>query len=165
MLSFTLLALLPFVAAQSNTATEIAAIKAHFQQGGLVPTFLPTFEPHALMTVNFPEIGDIKPGQAVSKDQSGPTPTISFTPANDTVKLDGNFTIFMIDANVAGTPAGDVNRHWLVNSVKVSDNKLDNSSATAITSYAGPGPSEGSGPHRCVCHSDSRSARILMRLC
>ncbi|KAK1229048.1 hypothetical protein PQX77_007864 [Marasmius sp. AFHP31] len=149
MLSFTLLALLPFVAAQSNTATDLAGIKAHFKQSGLESTLpLSTFDPSALMTVNFPGIGDIKPGQAVSKDESNPTPTISFTPANDTVKLDGNYTIFMIDAEVAGTAAGNLNRHWLVNSVKVSDNKLDNSSATAITSYAGPGPDEGSGPHR-----------------
>ncbi|KAL0578452.1 hypothetical protein V5O48_003552 [Marasmius crinis-equi] len=148
MLSFAVLALIPFVAAQSNPALEVAAIQAHFKQAGLVPDLLPTFEPSALMTVNFPEVGDIKPGQPITQAQSGPTPAISFTPANSSVKLDGNFTIFMVDADVAGTKPGNVNRHWLVNGVTVSDNKLSNSSATAITSYAGPGPAEGSGPHR-----------------
>ncbi|KAG7092215.1 hypothetical protein E1B28_008582 [Marasmius oreades] len=152
MFSLALLTLLPLVAAQSaqNLPLEIAAIKAHFNQSGLVPSLLPTFEPSALMTINFPEVGDLKPGQSITQAQSGPTPTISFTPANSSVKLDGNFTIFLVDADIPGSTEKNVNRHWLVNGVTVQDNKLSNSSATAITSYAGPGPAEGSGPHRYV---------------
>ncbi|KAF9264921.1 PEBP-like protein [Marasmius fiardii PR-910] len=150
MLAFALLTLLPFVAAQSNSALEISAIKAHFNQSGIVPSLLPTFNPTALLTINFAGVGDLTPGQLLTPEQTAPTPTISFTPANSSVKLDGNFTIFMVDADIAGTTDPNVNRHWLVNGVTVQDNKLSNSSATAITSYAGPGPSEGSGPHRYV---------------
>jgi phosphatidylethanolamine-binding protein len=149
MLSFALLTLLPFVAAQtSNPALEIAAIKAHFNQSGLVPALLPAFDPTALLTISFAGVGDLTPGQKLTPEQSAPTPTISFTPANSSVKLDGNYTIFMVDADIAGKTETEVNRHWLVNSVTVQDNKLSNTSAVAITSYAGPGPEAGSGPHR-----------------
>jgi len=76
----------------------------------------------------------------------------------------------MVDADVVGSklPEGQT-RHWLVNGVTISGtlsyccptsintrNKgstIANSSATAITSYAGPWPASGSGPHRCVTYS------------
>jgi phosphatidylethanolamine-binding protein len=61
-----------------------------------------------------------------------------------------------------------VNHHWIVNGDTLNsnwvtvlksivdslsafaDNRLDNASANAVTPYAGPGPAEGSGPHRFV---------------
>ncbi|KAG6850457.1 hypothetical protein H0H93_012878 [Arthromyces matolae] len=57
----------------------------------------------------------------------------------------------MVDADVVGSDLSKgVNHHWLVNGVDISDNKVSNASATAIVSYAGPGPAAGSGPHRYV---------------
>jgi len=57
----------------------------------------------------------------------------------------------MVDADVVGSklPEGQT-RHWLVNGVTISGSTVTNSSATAITSYAGPYPASGSGPHRYV---------------
>jgi phosphatidylethanolamine-binding protein len=47
----------------------IPAIEAHFTQAGLVPNLLPTFNPSSIMTVNFPGVGAITPGEALTKDR------------------------------------------------------------------------------------------------
>lgn len=76
MLSFKLVSLtlalcsIPPVPAQSNTTTvEIEAIKAHFAQSGLVPAFLPTFTPTALLAVSFKGLGRVAIGQLVSRER------------------------------------------------------------------------------------------------
>jgi phosphatidylethanolamine-binding protein (PEBP) family uncharacterized protein len=146
------LALLPFTVAQSNDpAFQVAAIEAHFKQSQIVPSVLADFNPSALLTVNYAGVGDITPGQLLTKEQSSPTPAITVTPVNSTVQLNGKYTIAMVDADVVGSDLSQgVNRHWLVNGVDVTDGKLTNASASAITAYAGPGPAAGSGPHRYV---------------
>ncbi|KAK7043719.1 hypothetical protein VNI00_008331 [Paramarasmius palmivorus] len=150
-LSLLSLALIPFVSAQSdNVALEVEAIKAHFTQSHIVPDLLASFNPSAYMTLNYEGVGDLTPGQAISQPQSGPQPTITVQAANSSVSLDGNYTLICADADVVGTKESEVNRHWLVNGVTIKDNKVDNATATAITAYAGPGPAEGSGPHRYV---------------
>ncbi|KAG6909468.1 hypothetical protein DXG01_000454 [Tephrocybe rancida] len=142
------LALLPFTLAQS---TDVAAIEVHFKQSLIVPQLLASFEPSALLAVNFAGVGDITPGQALTKEQSAPKPTVTVTAANSTVQLDGKFTIFMVDADIVG---GDLskgeNHHWLVNGVQITDGKVSDADATSIVNYAGPGPATGSGPHRYV---------------
>lgn len=57
------------VNAQDLNAYGIAAIEAHFTQSGLVPSLLPTFNPSSLMTVNFPGLGVITPGQSLTEDR------------------------------------------------------------------------------------------------
>ncbi|KIK63864.1 hypothetical protein GYMLUDRAFT_106986, partial [Collybiopsis luxurians FD-317 M1] len=142
---------IPFIAAQSNdTAIQIEAIEAHFTQSGLVPELLASFNPSALLTINFEGVGDVSPGQALSQDQVAPTPAVKITAANSSVDLSGNFTLAMVDADIVGSDESSVTRHWLENGVTVSGGQVSNSSATAITSYAGPAPAEGSGPHRYV---------------
>jgi len=76
MLSFKLLGLtlalcsIPPVPAQPNsTIVEIDAIKAHFAQSGLVPAFLPTFTPTALLAVSFKGLGSVAIGQPVSRER------------------------------------------------------------------------------------------------
>ncbi|GLB35283.1 putative phosphatidylethanolamine-binding protein [Lyophyllum shimeji] len=117
----------------------------------IVPSLLPSFNPSALLTLNYAGVGDISPGQLLTKEQSAPTPAVSVTPANSTVQLNGKYTITMVDADVVGSDLSKgVNRHWLVNGVDITDGKVTNASAAAITAYAGPGPAAGSGPHRYV---------------
>jgi phosphatidylethanolamine-binding protein len=53
----------------NDNGIGIAAIEAHFTQAGLVPALLPTFDPTSVMTVNFPGVGAITPGQALTKDR------------------------------------------------------------------------------------------------
>ncbi|KAK7466911.1 hypothetical protein VKT23_003975 [Stygiomarasmius scandens] len=151
-LSFLFAAILPFVSAQSDSpALQVEGIEAHFTQAGIVPSLLPSFTPSALLTINYEGVGDLTPGQAVSQEQVGPTPTIKVEVANSSVSLSGKYTLVMADADVAGTTdESSVTRHWLVNGVTVSSNEVSNSSATAITQYAGPAPQDGSGPHRYV---------------
>ncbi|KAJ3849967.1 phosphatidylethanolamine-binding protein [Lentinula lateritia] len=142
---------IPFVSAQANdTAVQIEAIEAHFTQAALVPELLATFDPSSILTINFDGVGDLSPGQALTQDQVAPTPTIQITAANSSVDLTGNFTLAMVDADIVGADESNITRHWLENSVVISSASVSNSSATAITSYAGPAPASGSGPHRYV---------------
>jgi len=116
-----------------------------------VPSLLPSFSPNAPLTVSYAGVGNIAPGQPLTKEQSAPNPTVTVNPANSSVSLAGNFTIMMVDADVVGSdPTKGVNHHWLVNGVQISGNALSNASATSIVAYAGPGPAPGSGPHRYV---------------
>ena len=67
---FLALSLLPVAFAQdSNVALDIEAIKAHFSNAGLVPSLLATFDPVAAMSVSFPGVGVIQPGQALAMDR------------------------------------------------------------------------------------------------
>jgi len=147
--------LVSLVNAQANdNAIGIAAIEAHFTQSGLVPNLLPTFNPSTIMTVNFPGLGDITPGQLLTQDQSAQTPQVSIVPANNTVTPQGPFTIVMADADIVGTDetAGQT-RHWLVNGVTLTGTNpmvVSLAQGVAITQYAGPGPKAGSGAHRYV---------------
>ncbi|THU99377.1 PEBP-like protein [Dendrothele bispora CBS 962.96] len=151
-LSLLFAAVLPFVSAQSDSpAFRIEGVEAHFTQAGIVPSLLPTFNPSALLTINYDGVGDLTPGQSVSQEQVGPTPTVKIEAANSSISLSDKYTLVMADADVAGTTnENSVTRHWLVNGVTISNGQVSNSSATAITQYAGPAPAEGSGPHRYV---------------
>ena len=54
----------------NNTQVGIEAIEAHFSQSGIVPSLLTTFDPVALMSVTFDGVGEISPGQALTKDRA-----------------------------------------------------------------------------------------------
>jgi phosphatidylethanolamine-binding protein len=59
-----------FVYAQSNDTTNalgIAAIEAHFDGALIVPELIAAFDPSAIMSVNFTGVGDITPGQNLTK--------------------------------------------------------------------------------------------------
>jgi hypothetical protein len=61
------LAVASLVTAQSgNTALELAAIKAHFQAAGLVPSLLSTFDPSAVLNVTYAGVGSVSPGQLLT---------------------------------------------------------------------------------------------------
>lgn len=144
------LALIPFVAAQAQDqiALNLQAIRAHFQQSRLVPELLESFDPIALLTLNYEGVGDVTPGQALTNEQVGPTPTVTIT-APEGTELSGNYTLAMVDpGHVGAATDGGVTRHWLVNGVTIDGNSLNQDAAVAITTYAGPFPPEGDGPHR-----------------
>ncbi|KAJ3504867.1 hypothetical protein NLJ89_g7715 [Agrocybe chaxingu] len=144
------LALVPFAVAQTSSV-DIAAIEAHFEQSALVPDLFPSFTPSALLTLDYPGVGEAEPGQLFTKEQVGPTPTVTVVPANSSVSLSGTYTLAMVDADIVGSklPEGQT-RHWLVNGVTISGSTVNNASAVGITTYAGPWPAAGSGPHRQV---------------
>jgi len=146
-LSFLTVAFASIAVAQD---TSVKAIEAHFSGAGLVPSFLETFNPSALLTLNYAGVGDITPGQSLKKEQVSVTPAVTVTPANSTVQFSGKYTLAMVDAGNVGADESSVTRHWLVNGVTVESNKVANDSAVAITQYAGPYPAAGSGVHRYV---------------
>jgi hypothetical protein len=143
------LALVPFATAQTSTGIE--GIEAHFHQSAIVPDLLASFDPSALISLNFAGVGDVQPGQLLTKEQVAPTPTVTISAANSSVSLAGNYTLAMVDADIVGSklPNGQT-RHWLANGVTVNGSTLSNSTAVEITEYAGPAPASGSGPHRYV---------------
>jgi phosphatidylethanolamine-binding protein len=144
------LALLPFVAAQDHSL-DIKAIEAHFNQSHIVPDFLTSFTPSALLDLNYAGVGNVTPGQALTITQVSAAPTLTVTPANSSVSFSGTYTLAMLDAETVGSTLPDgVNRHWLVNGVEVTGSTVTIAGGNAITPYAGPGPAAGSGPHRYV---------------
>lgn len=153
--AFVSVALAALVAAQANnTELGIEAIEAHFSNAGIVPSLLASFDPVAVLSLSYSGVGDIAPGQQLTKDQVAPTPSLAVTPANSTVQLTGNFTLVMADAGPVGTDESQgQTRHWLVNGVTLTGNSplnVSTSSGVAITDYAGPAPAQGSGAHRYV---------------
>ncbi|KAJ8454306.1 hypothetical protein ONZ45_g19358 [Pleurotus djamor] len=136
-------------AAIDTNAVEIQSIQAHFQNAGIVPAGLPAFDPSAIMVADYTGVGNISPGQSLTRAQVGPAPTFTITPANSSVSLTGSYTLAMVDFDHVGADqSGGVTRHWLVNGVTIDGSSISNASATAITAYAGPAPPEGTGPHR-----------------
>ncbi|GJF00771.1 PEBP-like protein [Phanerochaete sordida] len=153
--AFVSVALAALAAAQANnTELGVEAIEAHFSNAGIVPSLLASFDPVGVLSLSYSGVGDISPGQSLTKDQVGPTPVLAVTPANSTVQLTGNFTLVMADAGPVGTDetAGQT-RHWLVNGVTLTGSSplnVSTSAGVAITDYAGPAPAAGSGAHRYV---------------
>jgi phosphatidylethanolamine-binding protein (PEBP) family uncharacterized protein len=153
LLSTVIVALTSFASLTSaqDASVDIKAIQAHFAQSRLVPDLFATFNPTALLTLDYPGVGVVTPGQLLKKEQVGPTPSVKVTPANSTVSLNGTYTLTMIDADIVGSDASaGETRHWLVNGVTVKDTFVANDTATGITVYGGPWPAAGSGPHRYV---------------
>ncbi|KAG5338691.1 hypothetical protein C0989_006586 [Termitomyces sp. Mn162] len=116
MIPLTILAyltLVPFTLGQANV--QVAAIEAHFKQSQIVPQLLTSFNPSALLALNFAGVGDITPGQLLTKEQSAPTPMVTVSAANSSVQLSGKYTITMVDADVVGSDLSKgVNHHWLM---------------------------------------------------
>ena len=58
-----------FAVAQ-DTAVGIEAIEAHFSNAGIVPSLLTSFDPSAVMSVSYTDVGEIQPGQALSQTRT-----------------------------------------------------------------------------------------------
>ncbi|KAF5358218.1 hypothetical protein D9756_001812 [Leucocoprinus leucothites] len=142
--------ILPLAVAQSNGDLDLGvkAIEAHFNQSHIVPDLLSSFQPQALLDINFGQ-GNVQPGQKFTKEQVGSAPTLT---VQSTSSLSGNYLLAMIDADVPNSkPSQGTNRHWLLRGVTVGqDSVVSNTSATVTTRYWGPWPPAGSGPHRYV---------------
>lgn len=58
-------------AAQTNNSElGVEAIEAHFSQSGIVPSLLATFDPVGVLSLNYAGVGDISPGQPLTKDRT-----------------------------------------------------------------------------------------------
>jgi phosphatidylethanolamine-binding protein len=57
MLSFITLAVLAFtpqaLSQSTGSSSQVSVIEAHFKQAQIVPSLLPTFEPTALLSINY----------------------------------------------------------------------------------------------------------------
>lgn len=118
----------------------------------LVPQFLPTFNPSALLNVSFG--GDnVLPGTPLAATAVSSMPTLTVVSgSNFSEEATSMFTVAMVDADIVGTDeSGNQTRHWLANNVMLTDDEDDvhglNYTTAPITNYAGPGPAEGSGAH------------------
>jgi len=145
------MALILSVFAQStNMNVEIAGVEANFANAGLVPSFLKIFTPSAIMHVVF-ENDDIAPGTPLTQEQVKPAPSFYLTPANSSANFAGKFTLAMVDAGPVGADESQgQTRHMLINGVTVTGTNVSTDSGVPVTTYAGPAPPAGSGPHRYV---------------
>jgi len=197
---FISLALLPFALAQESS--DIKAIEAHFTQSHLVPDLFASFNPSALLSLdyagepNFPQIltfsfwhssgvGVVQPGQLLTKER-----TLFYDASFLHIitihrgRSDPNGYCYprelvgVVDWNLYPCYGGRRRRwqqvsRWADSSLACKwchdlwyaffiivrfqlcktinkGSTVANSSATAITGYAGPYPASGSGPHRHV---------------
>ncbi|KAJ9125989.1 hypothetical protein QFC24_002261 [Naganishia onofrii] len=159
--SFTAALVVASISAMAqNTASEmqLAGVKANFQQAQLVPQFLPTFNPSALLNVSFGS-DNIEPGTPLAATAVSSAPTLTVIPASNFSsaypEATTMFTVAMVDADIVGTDeSGNQTRHWLANNVALTSGEDGafglNYTTDPITNYAGPGPAEGSGAHRYV---------------
>jgi hypothetical protein len=140
------------------TAMGITAIEDHFESAELVPELLPSFNPSALMTVTFPGVGPISPGQNLSKEEVASAPNVTITPANSSVSTTGNFTLVMVDASFIGTNEsnGQV-LHWLANSATLQNDSspcpslnVSTDGGLVVNPYHSPSPPVNTGLHRYV---------------
>ena len=141
-----------------HTARSITDIQTDFMNAGLVPDLLPSLNPSALMTVAFPGVGPISPGQNLSMQQVATAPAVTITPANSSVPTTGNFTLMMVDSFPFGK--NDSNHqilHWLANSASLQNDSsaspalnVSTSGGLVVTNYVSPAPPVGSGIHRYV---------------
>ena len=141
-----------------HTALSITDIQADFKNAGLVPDLLPSLNPSALMTVTFPGVGSISPGQNLSMQQVATAPAVTITPVNSGVATPGNYTLMMVDSFPFGK--NDSNHqilHWLANSASLQNDSsacpalnVSTSGGLVVTNYVSPAPPVGSGIHRYV---------------
>ncbi|KAE8229264.1 hypothetical protein CF326_g5770 [Tilletia indica] len=142
-----------FDADVESTAQAVADAIVSFQAQNLTPDPVPAdvFQPIAALTVTYPQAGIVGVGQRAPKNQVQDQPTYSLNitsgeAANFRSKL---FTVIVADP---GAPSSNYNglvvRHCLGNNFTIgSDGVLKNTTAL-VTSYMGPAPPAGSGPHR-----------------
>jgi len=124
----------------------LATVKAQFVGAKIVPDAIPTFSPSAVFNVKYASpIGDISVGQAIAKDSVADVPTLSATGFTN-----GTFTALIVDADYVGAPVNDagLNMHWLQNDLAIAADGTLSTQSPARVPYAGPGPADGSGPHR-----------------
>ncbi|KAG9222016.1 hypothetical protein CCMSSC00406_0010381 [Pleurotus cornucopiae] len=115
----------------SGEVLKLQAIQAHFKNAGIVPD----------------GVGETSPGQSLTRAQVASAPTFTVTPGSGS--LSGTYTLAMVDFGPVGSDQSKgVTRHWLVNGLTITNSAFSNTSAVAITQYAGPAPPAGSGPHR-----------------
>jgi hypothetical protein len=141
-----------------HTARSITDIQADFKNAGLVPDLLPSLNPSALMTVTFPAVGPISPGQNLSMQQVATAPAVTITPANSSVPTTGNFTLMMVDSFPFGrNESNNQILHWLANSASLQSDSsaypalnVSTSRGLVVTNYVSPAPPVGSGIHRYV---------------
>lgn len=141
-----------------HTALGIAETEARFKDAGLVPDLLPSLNSSALMTVTFPGVGRISPGQNLSMQQTAKAPEVTIIPANSSVPTTGNFTLMMVDAFAAGTNESNGQiLHWLTNFATLQNDSspsgcpslnVSSDGALVVTNYISPQPPVGTGLHR-----------------
>ncbi|GAA5904152.1 hypothetical protein JCM6882_003961 [Rhodosporidiobolus microsporus] len=160
-----LVALVTAAAAQSIPATAspeaLALVDAQYQNSGLDDSgnagFGIELDSLAILSVVYPSFGVVENGNAYSVDQVSDAPDVYVTPSEDSAawfNSSSRYTLMLSDASSLGDPDSRGNyRHFLANSLtgeaaSGSNLTFQPVDGTVITSYAAPGPIEGTGPHR-----------------
>ncbi|GAA6003688.1 hypothetical protein JCM10207_003547 [Rhodosporidiobolus poonsookiae] len=145
----------------SADATSLALVDAQYENSGLNDGgnagFGIDLEAAAILSVVYPSFGVVENGQTYTVDQVTDAPDVFVTPSEETAtwfNSSSRYTLTLADASSLGDPDTRGNyRHFLGNSLtgaaaSGSNLTFEPADGTVITSYAAPGPIEGTGPHR-----------------
>ncbi|KAK4051980.1 hypothetical protein OIO90_004510 [Microbotryomycetes sp. JL221] len=137
------------------TLEQLALVDAQYQNSGLAQApeagFGVELKSIALLNVQY-SFGTVENGQAYEADQVAEQPTLTLVPAEQyaqNLTASTLYTVMLADANSLGDPSPNY-RHYLENSATGSPEGQGDTleGGNVVTSYAGPGPLPGSGPHR-----------------
>ncbi|GAA5889723.1 hypothetical protein JCM5296_002443 [Sporobolomyces johnsonii] len=159
-----LFALVASASAQALPSTaaspeQLALVDAQYNASGFPDSgdagFGISLNSQAILTVSYASFV-VQNGNAYTAEQVATAPTVYVTPSTasrDEFNSSSTYTVMLADASSLGDPdtAGNY-RHYLVNgqtgTSTGSNYTFEPSGGTVITSYAGPGPIAGTGPHR-----------------
>ncbi|KAF8337950.1 uncharacterized protein EI90DRAFT_3118403 [Cantharellus anzutake] len=127
------------VRATAPDSLALAVVKQQFINAHIVPDGPPSFDPSALLVVDFTStVGVISVGQPIARDNTSHQPVINVETSNTFelgafVSSSTKYTILMVDLNYVGSsnPNG-YNVHWLSNDVEI--NLLEIGSNGTLTS-------------------------------
>ncbi|GAA5852459.1 hypothetical protein JCM8547_006789 [Rhodosporidiobolus lusitaniae] len=143
------------------TAEALALVDAQYANSGLDNQgnagFGVSLEASAILSVVYPSFGVVQNGETYTVDQVADQPDILVTPSEETAAWFNSstaYTLALADASSLGDPDTRGNyRHFLGNgftgaAASGSNLTFGPENGEVITSYAAPGPIEGTGPHR-----------------
>ncbi|GAA5972327.1 hypothetical protein JCM11641_002410 [Rhodosporidiobolus odoratus] len=116
------------------------------QDAGLIgSSVIPsTFDPAVLVHATYPTFGNVQPGETYSVESTQVEPSVSF---NAPEGKDSKFTLVLADPDAPSRedPKWSPFRHWTLANVVPNQ-----AAGETLTTYLGPAPPAGTGPHRYV---------------
>ncbi|KAF9579693.1 hypothetical protein BGW38_003946 [Lunasporangiospora selenospora] len=132
--------------------TSDQAIESALRSDGIIPDIIDSIHQTTLLDVSFGDGKDVTLGNTLAVSETQHTPRVTFMSENPSDK----YTLIMTDPDAPSRnePRMREYRHWIVTNLSGSSPTefapSNLSQGTELTSYMGPAPPRGTGPHRYV---------------
>ncbi|KAK5821772.1 phosphatidylethanolamine-binding protein [Linnemannia elongata] len=130
--------------------TSEQATEAALKQEGIIPDVLDSFHPKTILMVSYGSNNEVALGNTLSVEDTQQAPQVSFQAESPS----DQYTLIMTDPDAPSRkdPKMREYRHWVVANISgTSDFQPANvAQGSVVTSYMGPAPPAGSGPHRYI---------------